>query len=282
MSELQPLDASQFPPPERVNAGQAPELAFVPLANLRVDRAYQRPVLGRGKTTIKRIVASFRWSHFSPLIVAPLEGSEPQLYAVVDGQHRATAALACGFGTVPAYVISADRREQARAFSAINGCTTKITPMQLHHSALEAADEDALRVQRVADAAGVILLRYPVAANFQKPGQTMAIGGVKDAIKRHGDATVITALQCITETENNLPGVICGPAIKGLCAALDARPRWREAGTVLFDVMDELDIGTVLDTAKGFGPRAEILEGAVKTHLDAYAHLLPAGTGAAA
>jgi len=45
--------------------------------------------------------------------------------------------------------------------------------------------------------AQVELLRYQVPADKQAPGQTMAVGAIAQCLKRYGEATLITALQCV-------------------------------------------------------------------------------------
>jgi hypothetical protein len=52
------------------------------------------------------------------------------------------------------------------------------------------------------------LLRYPVPLDNQAAGQTMAVGAIDKCLKRYGDETLITALQCVTQTTNNRPGML--------------------------------------------------------------------------
>ena len=281
------IDARPFERPARLAPGKAPKLAFVPIASLRVDRAYQRGITRAGHATIRRIVADFRWSRFSPVIVAALGeragGPDgPRLFVVIDGQHRATAAAACGFDTVPCQVIEADAAEQAAAFAAVNGVVTRMHAMQLHLAQLAAGDPAAVEIDRVARAGKCEILKYPVQIAQQAPGQTMAVASIGRAIRNFGADTVITALQCITETENNHPGAICATSIKGICEALDLMDRWREAGLVLLDVMDEFDLLSAIEAAvaaPGAGWRN--LAAATAEHLRRNYHRLPGKTGAA-
>lgn len=277
---LRPIAAGGIKPPVELAAGTPPELAFVPIVNLRVDPAYQRRISRAGLKNIARIVGDFRWSRFSPVIVAPLEKSEPQLYVVIDGQHRASAAAACGFDTVPCQVIVADACEQAAAFAAVNAVVTKMHNLQVHHARLVADDPQALAIARVARAASCEILKYPVQTYLQKPGQTMAVASIGRSIADYGENTVITALQCITETENNFPGAICATTIKGFCVALDLMDRWREAGLTLFDVIDEFDVMSAIEKARvdeGAGWRNFAV--AVAEHLAAHEKRLADGGG---
>jgi hypothetical protein len=54
--------------------------------------------------------------------VAPVEGGQ---FAIVDGQHRTTAAIRRGQKEVPCQVVQADRAKQAAAYAAVDG---NITP----------------------------------------------------------------------------------------------------------------------------------------------------------
>ncbi|MEP9354897.1 ParB N-terminal domain-containing protein [Xanthobacter sp. KR7-65] len=65
---------------------------------LVVDPEYQREMSRRGVSNVRRISENFDWSKFAPVIVAPVEGGR---FAVVDGQHRTTAAMLRGIESVP-------------------------------------------------------------------------------------------------------------------------------------------------------------------------------------
>jgi len=91
---------------------------------LVVDPAYQRPIIGRGRHNVDRIARTFSWSCFAPVVVAPVEGGK---FAIIDGQHRTTAAALVGLESVPCHVVAAAREAQAAAFKAINGVTTPIS-----------------------------------------------------------------------------------------------------------------------------------------------------------
>ena len=71
---------------------------------------------------------------FAPVIVAPVEGGQ---FAIVDGQHRTTAAMLRGQKTVPCQVVQTDRARQAAAYAAVNGNITKTTAQQLYLAKLE-------------------------------------------------------------------------------------------------------------------------------------------------
>jgi ParB-like nuclease domain len=74
-------------------------------------------------------------SCFAPVVVSPVAGGK---FAIIDGQHRTTAATLVGFDSVPCQIVIAAKEEQAAAFKAINGTTTPISIMALHAAALMA------------------------------------------------------------------------------------------------------------------------------------------------
>jgi hypothetical protein len=134
------------------------------------------------------------------------------------------------------------REQQAVAFKAINGITVPISPMSLYAAAVVAGEPWAVEVTDVCARADVELLRYPVPVERQRPGQTMAVGAIARCLRGYGAATLITALQCITQTTNNKPGALTARMIRALCEVLSRRPDWRDSGLVLLDVFDRIDL----------------------------------------
>lgn len=222
-------------------------LQWVRIADLVVDDGYQRPIYGAGKINVKKIAAEFRWSKFAPVVVAPIEGGR---FAIIDGQHRTTAAALLGIESVPAQVIIADKTEQAAAFKSINGQVTRMHALALHHAAKTAGDPGALELDEVAEAAGVEILRYPRTVDRLEPGQTMAMGAIREGLRAYGRETVITALTCVTETDNNKPGVLSAAIIRSICSVLAANAAWREGGGRLLAAFDEIDLESELEEAK--------------------------------
>jgi len=120
------IDTSAIPPvAPPSNLGPAPDLRWIDIAALRVDPRYQREIGRHNIAHIRKIAGAFDWRLFSVVVVSPVPGG---VFAIVDGQHRTTAAALCGIESVPCQVIQADAAMQARAFEAINGSTIKVTP----------------------------------------------------------------------------------------------------------------------------------------------------------
>ncbi|UHC16686.1 ParB N-terminal domain-containing protein [Methylobacterium currus] len=192
-------------------------LQWIKIADLVVDPSYQRPILGRGRTNVMRIARDFRWTFFAPVVVSPVQGGK---FAIIDGQHRTTAAALCGYDSVPCQVVIAAQGEQAAAFKAINGVTTPITPMALYAAALTARESWALEITEICSSADVTLLRYPIPTDRQAPGQTMAVGALRACLKRYNRDLLTLALRCISHSHNNMPGMLSARMVKALCEAL--------------------------------------------------------------
>jgi hypothetical protein len=90
--------------------GEHSSLTWLPKILLFVDARYQRQATGRNSLRmIRRMIEEFAWSKFQPITVAEIrEGSHSGHYAVIDGQHRAIAAIALPSVTeVPCWIVNA-------------------------------------------------------------------------------------------------------------------------------------------------------------------------------
>lgn len=192
MSKLRPLVAPALNLAAPKSAGRPPKLDFLPIANLRIDESYQRNIEPRGLRTIATIHNEFDWNRFAPLIVAHVPGGD--LYVIIDGQHRATAALLRGFEKLPCAIVEASALEQPAIFTAVNGTVTPITIFQLFKAARAAKIPWATEIDRACKPAGVISLLYPKAKSEIKPFETMAIGTLRKLIGRFGVDEVSAAL----------------------------------------------------------------------------------------
>jgi hypothetical protein len=239
---MRPISIEGFEGPKDISPGAAPMLQWLRITDLVVDPTYQRPIVGTGRRNVNRIARTFSWSCFAPVVVSPVEGGR---FAIIDGQHRTTAAALVGLETVPCQIVIAGREEQAAAFKAINGITTPISRMALHAAALVAGEPWAVHMNEICARAEVELLRYPIPVENQRPGQTMAVGAISSCLKRYGDDTVITALQCVTQTKNNEPGALTANLIKALCEVLGTNAQWRDAGLALLEAFDAIDLTAI-------------------------------------
>jgi hypothetical protein len=282
MSELRAIDPAPFRAryagPSLESAGERPELQWVKISRLRIDPKYQREIADRGAKNVVSIATRFRWSKFEPVMIAPIADG---LFAVINGQHRATAAALRGFESIPCCIVKASVTEQADSFVAINGDVTVMTPLQLHAARLAAGDPAAVKLVEACTEAGVAICRYPVPANKVKPGETLAIGMLRSALDKYGREVLVAALSCITQTRKGNPGMIRAALVEALCVVLESEPAWRADRARLIFIMQTFDFAAQFNTARaksiGTGTKVSaVLVEAIAGHLDSKSSAAPA------
>lgn len=177
-------------PPSR-DPGPEPVMDWLPVEKLVIDREYQREVNKTGRRAIEEIARRFEWTKFGAVTVAPVSLGR---YAIIDGQHRVTAAKLIGVTRVPCVIQALDRAGQAAAFSAINGSVVKITPNAIYRAALAAGEGWAVAAERTCRTAGCRLMTSSRSAAQKNAGEIYAVTMMRDVIDRHGEATVTCAL----------------------------------------------------------------------------------------
>lgn len=237
-----------------LDRGSKPEFAWLPIANLRVDDTYQRPLKQGNITAIRKIATQFSWIKFGALKVAPIADTDPQLYTIIDGQHRATALDLLGVSQAPCLIIQADEAQQAAAFAAINGDVVRVLALTAFNALVKAGDRQATMLVSICDEADVQICPYPVQASLMKPGQTIAIGTLKQMTTRHGRELVVTALRCITGNSNNLPGAVHANVIAALCEVLAADPKLMRDKSIV-KRFDAIELDTLDSDSRAMKPR---------------------------
>lgn len=176
----------------------APQLLWVDIKALVIDDRYQRPLSASNITAIRRIAGEFRWSRFSPVLVAPVEGGK---YALIDGQHRAHAAALCGFERIPAMVTLVASEEQALAFIQINTRQIRVSTQSVYRAALTAGEDWAIRCQRAVAAADCRLMSMNYTTKDKKPGMVFTIALIHRLIDRNKDQAVTKGLTALRQYE---------------------------------------------------------------------------------
>lgn len=241
---LLPLHAITFATaiPPSPDLGVPGKMKWLAICDLYIDPRYQRPVGANGRKNIGRIVKGFRWPLFSPLVVAYRgKGRDGRdRYAIIDGQHRAMGAQTHGgIREVPCLVIFGGPEVEARAFAIINGQVTSVLQTQIHAARVMAGEADALALDLACKSAGVRVLKTGTGTAVMKPGDTMAISTLETCMERYGRDTLITAMQCVTETGRGNAGMLNTVVIKGMCAVLSNNAKARDAGEALFAAIEK-------------------------------------------
>lgn len=247
---MRSIDVSKSSRPTAVAAGTAPMLQWLKIADLVVDDTYQRDLKRTNWTAIRRIADAFKWSRFSPVFVAPVEGGK---YAVIDGQHRAHAAALCGFEEVPCQVVQMTVEEQAASFAAVNGLVTKVTTWNLFKAALAAGDGWAHECAAVCDRAGCVLMTNTGSTAAKEPGQIYTVMLIKKMVAAGKGTAVTMALKGIRNSEFGQGFEAYGNDIlKPVLMAVCDRPWLVKTGADLAPFFNEFDIYKAIEQAVDF------------------------------
>lgn len=215
--------------PAKVEA--RPELVWLRIADLVIDEDYQRPLKKGNWTQIEKIAAAFTWSHFSPVLVAPVG----ERFAIIDGQHRTHAAKLVGLTEVPCMVMELDEVGQARAFAAVNGVVTAVTPGHVFKAAFRAGEPWALAAKAAVERAEARLVPYtPTAAN-KKPGEVYCIAFVRDQVNLGRAHLLTTALSAINRSTSRADLFVWQyPFLSAFVGALQKVPRAQKRDLAAF------------------------------------------------
>jgi hypothetical protein len=188
--------------PQKPTSGM-PICEHVDPTTLFVDPAYQRDIGERGYRQIRRIIERFDWAKFKPPICAYAEVDGETVLKVLDGQHTAIAAASNPFvREIPIMIVEAeDTISQARAFIGQNAERVGVTPLQIHHAALAAGDEDAKTLQEVCEKAGITILKRPGEYDPTASRETVAVGAIRQMIARRGDKLAREILEVLANAE---------------------------------------------------------------------------------
>lgn len=244
------IDIGKISRPSEVDPGPAPMLQWLKISDLVIDDTYQRDLKGGNWTAIRRIAERFKWSRFSPVFVAPVEGGK---YAVIDGQHRTHAAAICGFAEVPCQVVQMTQAEQAASFAAVNGLVTKVTIWNIFKAALVAREKWAVDCAEVCAAADCKLMASNATTETKKPGEVFAIGLIRGHVRSKTGPVATLALKGIRNSEfGKTADAYTNDILKPLFAAVTDRPWLVKQQVDISRFIDAFDIYAVLDRASDF------------------------------
>jgi hypothetical protein len=240
MTDLRPIETASYASIKTPSSlGRPPKLEWIAIRDLVIDPEYQRDITNVGRTNVRHIAETFDWNKFAPVIVAAAGSGK---FAIVDGQHRTTAAALCGVDRVPCAMIDAAKLAQAQAFRDINGNITRLHALQLFHAAVAAGDAEAVATIEVARRAGVTIMRSPNPPLQMKSGQTNCAGIIGKGITRFGADVCVLALRCIVETGGGNPGLLNRTIVWGTIEVLADHPEWCAQERALIEAFDTFDL----------------------------------------
>jgi hypothetical protein len=166
------------------------------------------------------MIEGFSWLLFGTLVVSRRDRDR---YAVIDGQHRATAAMMHGrIRDVPCLVLKGGIEAEARAFSAINGNVTRIHALQSFRASVAAGDVASRDLVAICAKAKVAIAPYPKAE--LDAGETMALGTVRVCLKRYGEKALVASLKLLRASDDGAG--LGASSIMGTCDALAKNEAW--------------------------------------------------------
>jgi len=188
MMGLRQIDIAGFVP-ATLRDQPAPQLVWAEIADLVIDDRYQRGLTPNGRRHIQRIADGWDWKKYQPILVAPTpEGG----LAIVDGQHRAHAAVLVGLTRIPAMTVAMTPAEQASGFAAVNRDRIKLGLPNIFRAELAAGTEWAVAAEHAVSAAGCVLLSYAPNAAMRRPGDVTAHSLIRAMIEA-GEGEAVTA-----------------------------------------------------------------------------------------
>jgi len=170
--------------------GARPELQWVAIDLVDVDRNYQRPLKGK---LVERILRTFSWQKFGAVVLSRKEDGR---FNVVEGQHRwKAAAMHPDIKEIPAVIVRhEDVKDEADSFLSINRDRMAVTSVERYWAGLTAGDKDMMAISRVLQAAGCDVV--PEQGHY-RPNLTNSIGAVQRALQRFGHGATRRALLVI-------------------------------------------------------------------------------------
>lgn len=185
------------------NPGRQPELAFIDVDRLVIDRTYQREV---DSAHVQRILEAFSWRFFQAITVTPLKDGK---YAVIDGQHRTVAARAHPeVSKIPCVVVDAKTaKEQAEGFIRMNMSQRRISTVEIYWAALAAEEPEYLTMEKLFARCG-IQVATGVGTGILPAKTLAAVNTVRNRVRRHGEKTMETALKAVVTAWPDTPNTL--------------------------------------------------------------------------
>ncbi len=145
--------------------GTPGKLHMINKGDLQIHPAYQRDVM---VNKVLEISANFSWIGFGALVVAERNGE----YWVIDGQHRALAAMRrSDIEKLPCVVFeTSDLREEAQGFLDLNAGRKAVSAIGKFKAMVTAGDEIAIYVKQQCE-----LLGLEIVLNASHSGQLKCV-----------------------------------------------------------------------------------------------------------
>lgn len=247
-------------PDHSTDLGAKPRVVWLDLGLLTIDMRYQRSIGDGGRQHVNRIVKTFNWNCYQPIIVTE---NADGTYPVIDGQHRLEAAKAHPLiNELPCYIIDApELSKQAQIFVEVNSNRRGLTSSQRFWASHAAGEPSAVALVDICTKAGVTILRH--GAGLKDGTPPLSILGplvTQRLVTRFGARAVKEAISLLAETHPKTFGAFRGSNIGALVRIASDKDFSRDA---LRRVLAGLDLAALhveaSAMAKGGGVASQIL-----------------------
>ena len=225
--------------------GVRPRVVWLDLALLQVDHRYQREIAGAGRAHVHKLLRTFNWNCYQPIIVSEREDGS---YAVIDGQHRLEAArLHPLVNELPCYIVDAPTiAAQAAIFSTVNGRRLGLTSLQKFWASHAAGEVGAVAVSEVCAAHGVAILRQTPSYDIP-PRSILAPFTLQKILARYGREPLELAIGLIAEAHPDRANAFRSPTMVALATIAAGKGFDRAAWAA---VVAGLDLDQLYDEAR--------------------------------
>lgn len=216
-------------PPKR--GSQPGGVIWVKPSELFVDTRYQRDLGAFGVTRVREIAENFDWRKFTPIIVARRHPADGEGYLVIDGQHRAAAALARGdIERLPAWAIDADLAGQAHTFLSINAYSARVNSGTIWHALAASGDIGAKALLDLCAETKIEIVKYSCRAASLPFYRTNSPNVIDEVRRTQGSAAARWALLVLREA-GDLSGrcLLTQRLIRASAMLRKANPDWANA-----------------------------------------------------
>ena len=225
--------------------GVRPRVVWLDLALLQVDHRYQREIAGAGRAHVHKLLRTFNWNCYQPIIVSEREDGS---YAVIDGQHRLEAArMHPLISELPCYIVDAPSiAAQAAIFSTVNGRRLGLTSLQKYWASHAAGEPSAVAVAEVCAAHGVSILRQFPSIDIP-PMRVLAPYTLQKILARHGREPLDQAIGLLAAAHPEKVNAFRSPTMVALATIAAGKGYERDAWA---EVVAGLDLDQLYDEAR--------------------------------
>lgn len=197
MTSLRRIAPIPYPGLVTPDLGERPAIEWVAPTDLYVDGTYQRDLSKRSMQLITKMLGQFAWNRMKLPIVVRTGGK----LHVIDGQHTAIVAATLKISEIPIFIVRAENLdERARAFVGHNTDRITVAPLDIYRALVASGDPEAVTVEQVCQRAKIRMRQINQSTTVAE-GDTMAVGTVRNLVKRRGALLARQVLEVLVKAK---------------------------------------------------------------------------------